>query len=327
MGAVIASVGTLLVVAASAEGRFVAVATHPQAAAQPTKTGRILATLEPFGGKLYVGYGDYSWNTGPISITPWTGSAFGATEFVADTEAIYTFRQIGGLLYVPSIDPRGFSADYVVGSPWSSASPVGAAHAFDMATLTGSDLWICGASYNGNASVWRSLDGGASWALSLTVPPLGAFQTGRFYGCAVYNGRLYVQAYSHPSGAHPTSKVFDGRSWSDGPDLAMGASLSHARVFAGKLVFMTQFHPGILAGAMRSFDGTTALNIGPTTVYDFAINAGTLYALGSDGWVRTTTDLVNWTAIGKVGRKARSVAVFNGAVYVGGTDSKLYRGP
>src|SRR5882757_8768424 len=44
---------------------------HAQAAAQPTKTGNALITLCPWHSRLYVGYGDYQENTGPIDVTAW----------------------------------------------------------------------------------------------------------------------------------------------------------------------------------------------------------------------------------------------------------------
>lgn len=62
---------------------------HPQAAAQPTATGRALRTLCPWRGRLYIGYGDYQANTGPIAVTAWdpARNAF-VTVHTSDTEAI-----------------------------------------------------------------------------------------------------------------------------------------------------------------------------------------------------------------------------------------------
>lgn len=47
---------------------------HPQASAQATATGNALVTLCPWHGKLYVGYGDYQRNTGPVDVTASTSA-------------------------------------------------------------------------------------------------------------------------------------------------------------------------------------------------------------------------------------------------------------
>jgi len=80
---------------------------HPQAAAQPTPTGRALVTLFPWHGRLYVGYGDYQANTGPIEVTAWdpARNRF-ASYHSSDTEAIYNYRAIGDALYAPATDRR-----------------------------------------------------------------------------------------------------------------------------------------------------------------------------------------------------------------------------
>src|SRR5262249_4211822 len=124
---------------------FDLVGQHPQASAQPTGLGRIIGGLVGWRGQLYTGYGDFGANTGPIPVTSWDP----ATEtfrahWVSQTEAIYNYRPIGGLLYAPAIDSRVPPADFAVGEPWEDRVPVGTWHAFDMATLTGADLWIVG---------------------------------------------------------------------------------------------------------------------------------------------------------------------------------------
>ena len=43
---------------------FTELATHPQAASQPTEQGRTINNLKIFNGKLYAAYGDYNANTG-----------------------------------------------------------------------------------------------------------------------------------------------------------------------------------------------------------------------------------------------------------------------
>jgi hypothetical protein len=328
---VVAALAGLLLVAPSAiaAGRFVPVATHPQASLQPTATGKILDTLQTWNGKIYSGYGDYTANTGPIALTPFDGNAFAsAPELNADTEAISTFRVINGRLYAPSTDPQA-SSDFAVGTSigggvsWSNPTVVRSTHAFDVVTLTGSDLWIVG-SDGYDAAAWRSLDGGTSWSEVLTVPQIsGIFDDfARFYGAGVYQGKLYVQAKDYYGAVHPTSKVFDGTSWSDGPNLG---TFNHAQAFAGKLVYHGGLHAGWSANYLKAFDGAGSRIVLSSLVYDYTIDAPTLYALGNDGWIRKSQDLVSWSKVARAPSTARSITVLNRSIYVGGTDSRLYR--
>ena len=57
-----------LLPSAVALAQFELLATHPDAAMQTTDEGRTLHTLHAVDGKLFVGYGDYSFDTGPISL-------------------------------------------------------------------------------------------------------------------------------------------------------------------------------------------------------------------------------------------------------------------
>jgi hypothetical protein len=321
--------GLLLGAPSTADARrFVFKGTHPHASLQPTAVGRTVVTLQSWNGKLYSGFGDYGANTGPIAVTPFDGARFASTpELSADTEAIYTFRVINGKLYAPSIDTRAGS-DYAVGTPvgggasWTNPTVVGSIHAFDIVSLTGSDLWLVG-SQGFDAVVWRSLDGGTSWEKVLAVGPVSgvAGDFARFYGAGVYQGKLYVQARDFFGAAHPTSMVFDGTSWSDGPSLG---TFNHAEPFAGRLVYHGGFHTGRPA-SLRTFDGVTAQVVLPSPLYDFKIVGNTIYTLATDGQVWKSRNLVTWKSLATAPPTSRSIAVFKGSVYVGGTDSSLYK--
>jgi hypothetical protein len=301
---------------------------HPQASRQATAIGRTLTTLQSWNGKLYSGFGDYGANTGPIALTPFDGVRFApAPELKADTEAVWTFRVIGGKLYAPSIDPRRRS-DFAVatsaaaGVSWSNPTVVHATHAYDVASMTGSDLWIVG-SDGAEAAAWRSPDGGATWGRVLAVPPVSGIvgDYARFYGAGVYLGKLYLQATDFQGGPHPSTKVFDGTSWVDGPRLG---TFNHAQVFAGRLLYHGGFHAGWSSEYLKAFDGVRSETVLPGRIHDYTIHGGEVYALGGDGRVRRTTDLAAWTDVADAPDTARSIAVFNGSIYVGGTDSTLY---
>ena len=307
---------------------FVKIATHPQAAAQPTAMGRTIATLKGWNGELYSGFGDYGANTGPIAITPFSGAAFaGSPALAADSEAVWIYRALGGRLYAPSIDPR-VGAEFAVGmsegaSPsWLNVSPFSASHAFDIVTLTGSDLWLVG-SLGRDAAAWRSVDGGSTWTEMLRVPPVNATTDyARFYGAGVLGGKFYVQAMDASAGLHPRSAVFDGTSWSDGPSLTY--VFNHAEELGGQLLAHGSYHSAHYAGPLVSFDGTRSSSL-QSSIYDYAVTGNTVYVLGTDRSVKSSQDLRNWTQLGTAPSVARSIGVVNGAVYVGGTDSAIYQ--
>lgn len=342
----------------STSAKFVKVATHPQASAQPTATGKTIATLKAWNGRLYAGFGDYGANTGPITVNAFDGVNFASTlprdqlpscengiaspqACNSDTEALYLYHAFPRGLYASSVDPRGTNPNYVFGTPSGLGSatwqdpPGFAEHAFDVATLTGSDLWVVGSKYGTGteAAAWRSVDGGATWQESLALGPndpnltctatngIAYANMARFYGAGVYDGKLYVTATDCNGGAHPASKVFDGTSWSDGPYLP---TFNHAETFAGKMVFVGSMHSGVGAGPLETFDGNTVTNVGLGGITDYTIDGDTIYTVGG-GKVQKSTDLVNWTVVGAAPSVARSIAVMNGYIYLGGTDSAIYR--
>jgi hypothetical protein len=301
---------------------------HPQAQAQPTATGRALVTLCPWQGRLYIGYGDYQQNTGPIDVTAWdpTRSAF-TTIHTSDTEAIYNYRAIGASLYAPATDRRQ-SADYAVGEPWRDENPVTVAHAYDMATLDGTDLWLVGSSEDGyRPTAWRSTDHGAHWAIA---HQLGS--NGRYYFAAVYHHKLYLESWSRvPMGP---SEVFDGTSWSPGPELLpAGGHGFRPIVFAGLLLYATKqtlnsvyFELNSTPNKLLGFDGTLTSIVFARELLDFFADERELLVLDAEGTIWRTTDLANWSHVAvATALHPRSVALLDDVLYLGTTDARLYR--
>jgi hypothetical protein len=301
---------------------------HRPAAAQPTALGKPLMTLCPWRGRLYVGYGDYEDNTGPIEIMAWDPARRDFTRVhVSDTEAIYSFRVIGDSLYAPATDRRE-TADYAVGEPWRDDKPVTTAHAFDMATLDGSDLWLVGSS-DGNflPTAWRSTDGGAHWAIAHQKPNMG-----RYYFVAAYHGQLYVESWS--LGGIGPSEVFDGASWRPGPELLPGGGYGFRPVvFADRLVYSSKQNIDSPASRLRTlrnnllgFDGMAASVVFEHEVLDFFADDRALLVLDTGGIIWRTTDLATWSRVATASElRPRSLAVLDGALYVGTLDSRLYR--
>src|SRR5687768_9794362 len=80
-----------------AQDSFVTIGTHPGASAQSTSVGKQIATLFPWKGKLYAGYGDYGASTGPIDLYAFDPDSQKFTfQWEANTEAIYIFRAFNG---------------------------------------------------------------------------------------------------------------------------------------------------------------------------------------------------------------------------------------
>lgn len=312
--------------AGGGSSRFVKVATHPEAAAQSTAMGRTIATLKAFEGKLYSGYGDYGANTGPIAIDPLDAGSFRGPVLSADTEAVWSYRQIGGRLYAPSIDPRK-SATFAVGggglSTWSNPTAFAASHVFDMVTLDGQDLWAVG-SQGSDAVAWRSLDGGTSWTELLRVAPMSTDggDYARFYAAGTLEGRLYLQAMDARGGLHPGSMVFDAGGWSAGPSL--DAVFTHTEEMDGRLLFHGTYHSALFSGSLMTFDGASSVTV-YSSIYDYTVADGRVYVLTTGGDVMSSADLATWQQVGRAPSSARSIGVLDGVVYLGGTDSAIYR--
>ncbi len=301
---------------------------HAQSAAQPTATGQALITLCPWRGRLYVGYGDYQQNTGPIDVTAWDPATRGFVRYhTSDTEAINSYRVIGDQLYAPATDRRE-RADYAVGEPWHDEHPVAVAHAYDMATFDGHDLWLVGSSEAGyRPTAWRSTDGGASWTIAHELP-----SNGRYYFAARYHDKIYLEAWS--LGPHGPSEVFDGARWTTGPELLPAGGHGFRPVdFAGRLVYATKQTFDIphialanTANLLIAFDGVTARVTFERPLLDFFASAEALFVLDTEGVIWRTTDLAQWSQLVDASAlRPRSLALLEQALYVGSRDSRLYR--
>ena len=308
--------------ARGADGTWTVAGTNSWAAAQPTATGKTLGALQGWNGKLYSGYGDYDANTGPIRLMafdPATG-AF-AHEYTFETEAVYVFRPLFGRLYVPPIDPRYVSGIAVgrVSAGWEFR-PVSIVHGFDMTTLTGGDLWLVGSSDTApayGATALRSLDDGATWEMSLNERTAND-DWSRYYFVSTLNGKLYVQ-----SSETNTCSVFDGTGWTKGPAIAPYGSLAQA--FAGKIVLLSAHITPNRLGDFLSFDGAGAPEALLSAIYNYTLSGGVLYTLGEDRVVRSTTNLTHWaTVCSNAPPGSRSIAVLNGKLYAGTTNSDIH---
>src|SRR5688572_30789813 len=114
---------------------------NPWAARQRTPLGRQIQSVEYVDGQVYLGFGDWFANTGPIAVSSWDIELGDwVFHFNAGTEAIERLRTLSAGLVVPYTDPLR-SVDFALGPDWqeakaSSASQESFYHVFDAAETT-----------------------------------------------------------------------------------------------------------------------------------------------------------------------------------------------
>ena len=142
--------------------------------------GRPILTLHSYNGSIFYGMGNYDVNAGGaagISVASYSPSSGWSTLLSGfATEEINTFRNYGGKLYTPNVDPSsGYTSGQVFASnasgAWSpspSTGSISAEHVFDVAVVS-HGIYVAGSSNSGAATLWRSLQ-----TLGLTLlQPIG----------------------------------------------------------------------------------------------------------------------------------------------------------
>ena len=326
---------------------------HPNAAVQPTDAGKAISKLVLFDGKLYAGYGDYNANTGPIEINPFdlNSRSFDGVQLSVPTESVGNLKEINGKLYATTIDPtcaNSCSAGYAVYTPgvgWDMKTPIVAEHLYDIATLTGTDLWLFGATGGDTSTAWRSTDDGDTWNVVRTQSySPGADNSERFYWGAVLGGAMYMQSnysmYDRPI------DWFDGANWQTQASSAQICGTGTVSkgpnpvVFDGKIVCAD-------SGYINIFDGTNITHINnnlllttpcdPVSLGDLVVRGGVLYVLCGDydlldgennALLLRTDDLINWSRISGIPEAARSLEVDTATqtLYVGTANSRIFSG-
>ena len=314
---------------------FTLYATHPDAVQQATERGQTIRDVLHYNGQLYLGYGDWAYDDGPIQIRgldagngTWSGSYLSFA-----TEAVSHFRILGGQVVATSTDPSGIGIQpggYATGNvlhQWTSNSSVPATHVFDINQTANGDVWLVG-SLDATGTVWRSTDGGASFSIARQdVPPPEApwFAFSRYVGAGVYNGNLIVQRVDiNTSIHHAQSLIFDGVNWVEGPDLLSQGSgfMTKPQQFGNYLVYMDN---DLSLGQLYRFDGSTSEFALNRAIHDFQVTDGQVIALAEGGELLHSSDLVTWSSAGFAPLDARSLELVGNQLFVGTTQAQVFR--
>ncbi len=279
-----------------------------------------------------MGYGDAAQNTGPIYISHYDPVTRSITrDFLLNTEAIESYKEIYGKLYTPVLDRKGEAISYASGEPWAAPPFSGAdsEHTLDIMTYTGTDLWLSTSLAYGR--IWRSIDSGKNWSNVYTGGSSCMLRATRFSFLVTYRGKVYTQGYDINNSAticsHSASRVFDGSRWSTGPDLLESTETGGQAVsFADKLVLQTfEYYRPDRKMYLKYFDGVSVKTALPQEIKNYTVGGNYLYVLAIDGKIYRSSDVVNWESFGiPAPQSAASIAVLNGTVYVGTSNSELY---
>lgn len=317
--------------------------THPHAVEQDAATvGQNLVDTRGWNGRVYFGYGDINYNTGPIVISSYDPVANDWKDHLTfNTEQIERFRVIGDHLWAPATDPHGVAdPEYATGSAqheWSEVSIGRSIKIGDVVERAPGDVYLVGDDYYTSdagtfdntfgGTVWRSQDGGPFDRVFPIINP-NAFTDYQyidinevpFLNAAALNGTLYTASIATPW-------TFDGKQWARGPQLG---GFLHPMTFANHIVFAA-------LGELWAFDGTHRKNLGiplfdTTLTYVFVSDPlvvandteGRLLVVDAKGETLMTTDLVTWQCVGQAPPDVRSVGSLNGKIIFGGAGGRVY---
>lgn len=338
--ALLAVVGLLFsqLPASAATRTYTLFAAHPSVVAQPDSGKPIKDIGVDTAGNLYLGYGDWTANTGPIDVARVSPS--GVSSVAVDnvpTEAIINYRNINGVLYAPETDPRtawtapaGYATNQ--GGSWHQVRKTPGQHFFDVARAGNGDLVLTGSrsfpdGSEAGAVAYVSKDNGSTWSIGATAansPPSG---WERYYWAGTIAGKVYIQAGSL-TGAKV--QVYDGSRWSK--SRASVPSITQPNRVAS--------FNGLIYLGDAVFDGKKVSRwVNPATT-DFFQSGSYLYAVNGNGVVYRTDGRsvrnrgslsVTWTLVHSpataLPATVGSLAVANGRVYLGLANGEVWSAP
>ncbi|MCA9709998.1 MAG: hypothetical protein KDK70_29435, partial [Myxococcales bacterium] len=197
--------------------RVAARADIPGLAEQPSTHGQILGTLFAFDGRLHLGYGDYSDNTGPITMSAWDPMLGAFVDLgVLPTEEVLWFHPTPDALYTTAVDPDGHQEEGGIyrldcgAAAWHVGPPIaGAVHVYDV-TTQGDTLYAGTGSLTGApALLMASQDRGEHWEEVLRHDS-GPETFSRFYFVGATPRRLFVSGRELPAPGRAMAWIREG---------------------------------------------------------------------------------------------------------------------
>lgn len=319
-------------VQADSVGPWEQFAAHPSITAQPA-SGQNIKDLAIKNNELYMGYGDYSGNTGPVAgATINLSTRAYDTKFTANTEEINTYRMFNGNLYAPWIDTKDVAGIYTSDQygAWADfGRTVENIHIFDVGVLPNGVQVAVGSANAADrstflgATAFVSYDGGRTWRDEMhdlknaKDPNVSGYE--RYYWVAIINGKAYMQArdsYAAYGQVVFPVRVFDGTKWS--------SVNKQSNCFSSEGHQVEVFNNKAYCSNGWVFNGKRTTTNGGTNAADFFKANGTLYALEYQGAIKRLDGSV-WTQIATAPSGSRSIAVTPTHLYVGNSTGQVFR--
>ncbi len=321
---------------------------YPAAAAQATTFGRTIGAVGRAGDNVFLGYGDYSANTGPVDVAEAALTDLRAEPTAAlsafESEQIILFRRLAdGRVMAPSVDPRGsvggHIAERATDGTWAEhldRITDGGLHIFDLVEGPEADLlFACGSGYevgtsgDSGAAIYKSTDAGATWTLDYIIAGPNVAESNRFYWLAVVGDTVYAR--NSETGVDGEAERMIRWTLADGWDEVahdLPSALGPGQSFRDGYV-LPAGHWGYseVRGALRYFDGTTVTTLADAVVGFDVGDDGALYYCTTGGALRVIPSTGDLEATDVATLDSEVVSDLVGMVALPGEDTFVFGGP
>jgi hypothetical protein len=291
--------------------------------------------MTPFNGQLFLGYGDYSCNVpNPISVLAWDGDSV-VNYGTVNSVALLDNNNLGTMLALPHTDLAvGTYPSITYLHSDGTMETIGGGytprpwHVYGTAIFNGK-RYISG-SYSGITAhddpkaVWREdiqADGSRKWIDLIPRDDCNCneFAPNSYYGT---NGRVYalfVMGNTLYAGMSDgvIRKTTDGENWTTA--ITGAPSRMRKPLAYGSNMYFHSGDSGFSLGSLSRFNGSSRTAV-TSSVWDYTVSGSDLFILKSDGSILDAS----LTKVDQAPANARSIAVMNGRMYIGTSDSHLF---
>lgn len=300
----------------------------PQIANSPTAEARIIVQLHPFNGRIFLAYGDWNetrqrgchvlaWNPDTRTIEDYGRYA---------TDAFWTLRTVNDEMWALITDPEvGADPDAVVVGRDGSLREISGEteltpypwHLFDVTWFNGKHYLFGADRSQGESKSWGTVwvhelrpDRHSDWYWRPVLQEPAVIRT---YAGFVLNGAMYAV---HSNGQ--VDRTTDGTDW-----IRIAAVLPvtpvKPMVRQNSLVYVRSGWPGLYpTGDLLQFDGATASTVGAVQDH-FLDGSGSLWTMARETIAKDGEPVTSAPA------GATSICVLDEAIYVGSSNSHLWR--